>query len=102
MAAGMLAAWRTHLRRASFIVAEKAARLAACQETRARLKLPRQRSAPCAPRRHDVHSIYEGGKIAWTRRTSSLLSKEQDNMVTCRGAALADCTTARLHSVLIE
>ena len=52
--------------------------------------------------RHRPHRIYEGGKIAWTRRTSSLLSKEQDNMVTCRGAALADCTTARLHSVLIE
>ena len=63
---------------------------------------PRHMSAPCAPCRHDVHSIYEGGKIAWMPRTQSLLSKEQGDIVVCGGAALADCTTARLHSAFIE
>ena len=36
------------------------------------------------------------------RITQSLLCKEHGNIVACRGAALADCTTARLHSAFIE
>ena len=83
-------------------MAQKAARLAACQETRTRLQVPRDMSAPCAPFRHDVHSIYERGKMVWTLRTESLLCKEEVNNVAGGGAALADWTTARLHSAFIE